>query len=193
MKKLDLEGVGRVAAAAQSVAAARGPAYYGWVEAPEAKADGTLTHKSGWGDSVTTREITGAEALAICKRKIDGAYGERFLCSLGLVTALVANKYEVRFVQFAKEAGVQFDAGGWTVMVIGTMPIFHVSPDDLRASDVGDLVEVLPDNTAPDVCWKQTNKVGEFAALLAGATKSGLDLVAIAQEASRQAEQKPAA
>ena len=78
-------------------------------------------------------------------------------------------------------------------MVIGTMPIFHVSPDDLRASDVGDLVEVLPDNTAPDVCWKQTNKVGEFAALLAGATKSGLDLVAIAQEASRQAEQKPAA
>jgi len=83
----------------------------------------------------------GAEALAICKRKIDGAYGERFLCSLGLVTALVANKYEVRFVQFAKEAGVPFDASGWTCMVIGTMPIFHVSPDDLRASDVGDRVE----------------------------------------------------
>lgn len=104
--------------------------------------------------------------------------------SLGMMAALIANGYAVRFVQFAAEEGVPFDAEGWTVMVIETMPMFHISPDDLRVADVVDLVEVVPDNSAPDVAWKGTNKVGEFAALLAGATQPGLDLVAIARKGS---------
>jgi len=58
-------------------------------------------------------------------------------------------------------------------MVIETMPILHVSPDDLRLADVADVVEMLDDNQTIDICWKQTNKVGEFAALLAGACQPG--------------------
>lgn len=181
---LNLQQFGRITAAAQKVAAERGPSYYAWVNAPEASADGKITHTSGWGDSVTTREVSPAEGLSIYKAKLDGAYGERFVVSLGTLAALIVNGYAVRFVQFAKEPGVPFDATGWTVMVIETMPIFHVSPDDLRLADVADIVEILPDNSAPDVAWKNTNKVGEFAALLAGATQSGLDLVGIAQKAS---------
>lgn len=181
---LSMKEFGRIAAAAQAVVAQRGADYYGWVNAPEAKADGTLTHTSGWGDSAETREVSGAEALGIMSQKLDGAYGERFVTSLGMVAALVANGYAVRFVQFRAEPGVPFDAAGWTVMVIETMPIFHISPDDLRLQDVADVVEILDDNSAPEVCWKQTNKVGEFAALLAGASEPGLDLVAIAKAAS---------
>lgn len=181
---LSMNDFGRIVATAQTVVAQRGQDFYGWVNPPVVHDDGRITHSSGWGDSATTREVSGAEALEIYKSKLNGAYGERFVLSLGTVAALIANGYEVRFVQFAKEEGVPFDASGWTVMVIGSMPMFHISPDDLRASDVADLVEVLPDNTDPAVCWKQTNKVGEFAALLAGATQPDLDLVAIAQKAS---------
>lgn len=184
MEKLNLQDFGKIVAATQSVVANRGASYYGWVNSPEASADGKLTHKSGWGDQSKTREISGVEALKIVGKKINGAYGERFVCSLGTVAALIGNGYAVRFVQFRKEQGVPFDAAGWTVMVIETMPVFHVSPEDLILADVSDIVELLDDNSTPDVCWKQTNKVGEFAALLAGACESGLDLVKIAQDNS---------
>lgn len=180
---LSIENFSRIAAAAQSVVAQRGQDFYEWVNSPEAQADGKLT-QSGWGDQQATREVSGAEAVSIMKRKLDGAYGERFITSLGTVAALIANGYSVRLVQFRKEAGVPFDAEGWTVMVIETMPIFHISPDDLRLEDVADVVEILDDNQAADVCWKQTNKIGEFAALLAGVCRSGLDLVDIARGAS---------
>lgn len=182
---MNLQQLARVATAAQAVVAARGADYYGWVNSPEASADGTLTHSSGWGDSAKTEVVSGAQALGVMKSKLDGAYGERFVCSLGLVAALVANGYNVRFVQFRSEPGVPFNATGWTVMVIEGMPIFHVSPDDLRLADVADVVEILDDNKSSDVCWKNTNKIGEFAALLAGACQSGLDLVAIAKAASK--------
>lgn len=181
---LSLSDLGRIAAAAQAIVAERGATYFGWVNKPEVDTSGAITHTSGWGESATTREVDAAEALQIMERKLDGAYGERFVLSLGTVAALIANGYAVRFVQFAAEEGVPFDAAGWTVMVIETMPMFHISPDDLRVEDVVDLVEVLPDNSTPDVAWKGTNKVGEFAALLAGATQPDLDLVAIAQKAS---------
>lgn len=182
---LSLADFGRIATAAQSVVASRGAGYYGWVNPPIVADDGTITHTTGWGDSATTRAVTTAEAVAIMKAKLDGAYGERFIASLGTVAALIAQGYSVRLVQFRKEPGVPFDAAGWTVMVIETMPIFHVSPDDLRTTDIADLVEVLDDNQDPTVSWKGTNKVGEFAALLAGAAQPGLDLVAIAQAASK--------
>ena len=181
---LNSEQFGRIAKSAQSVVADRGADYYGWVNSPKAQADGKITHESGWGDNVQTREISGVETLDIMAKKLDGAYGERFICSLGSVAALITNGYSVRFVQFRSEPGVPFDAEGWTVMVIETMPVFHISPDDLRLVDVADVVEILDDNQASDVCWKQTNKVGEFGALLAGACQPGLDLVAIAREAS---------
>ena len=187
MKKLTKNEFARIVRAALARVAERGSDFYGWVNAPEASADGTITHTSGWGDDATTREISGAEALGIMGKKLDGAYGERFVMSLGLVAGLIANGYSVRFVQFQSEAGVPFDASGWTVMVIETMPVFHISPDDLRASEVADLVEVLQDNSAPEVSWKNTNKVGEFAALLAGSLEPGLDLVKIAQEGSKDA------
>ena len=182
---LNFEKFGRIAAAAQSVVATRGADYYGWVNAPEASADGKLTQTSGWGDSAKTLEISGAQALGVMKQKLDGAYGERFVTSLGVVAGLIANGYNVRFVQFRKEPGVPFDASGWTVIVVESMPLFHVSPDDLRLADVADVVEILDDNKSVDVSWKETNKVGEFAALLAGVSKSGLDLVAIAKSASK--------
>lgn len=179
-----MSDIARINAAAQKIVAERGANHYGWINAPEV--DGKkILQLQGWGDSARKVEVTIGEALSIYKDKIDGVYGERFVCSLGTVAALVANGYSVRFVQFQSEVGVPFDASEWTVMVIETMPVFHVSPDDLRLKDVADLVEILPDNQAPDVSWKNTNKVGEFAALLAGATQPGLDLVKIAQEHSK--------
>jgi hypothetical protein len=181
---LSLEDLARIAAAAQQVVAGRGQGFYGWVNSPEAH-DGKITHASGYGDQAVTREVSGAEALGIMKQKLDGAYGERFITSLGTVAALISNGYNVRFVQFQTEPGVPFDAKGWTVMIVETMPIFHVSPDDLRLTDVADMVEMLDNSKAPDVSWKNTNKVGEFAALLCGACEPGLDLVAIAQGASK--------
>ena len=183
--KLSLTDFNRVAQAAQAVVRDRGQNYYGWVDPPTVEEGGRITHKTGYGDSANEREITPREAIEIYKQKLNGAYGERFITSLGTVAALIRNGYNVRFIQFQKEAGVPFDTTGWTVMVVEGMPIFHISPDDLRLADVGSLVEVLPDNNAPDVSWKHTNKVGEFRALLDGTLKQGLDLVKIAQEESK--------
>ena len=180
---LDIKQFKRISDAALAVVKERGAGYYGWVNAPVVEGE-KITHTSGWGDSAVTREITGAEAMGIMSKKLDGAYGERFIMSLGLVSALIRNGYSVRFVQFQAEEGVPFDANGWTVMVVETMPVFHISPEDLRAEDIADLVEILPDNEAPDVSWKGTNKVGEFTALLAGSLEPGLDLVKIAKENS---------
>ncbi len=182
-KTLSLAEFSQIAKAAQARVAERGPAYYGWVNAPE-RTGRIFTQTQGWGQSAKKVKASPVEALEIYKKKLDGAYGERFVMSLGLIASLIANGYSVRFVQFQKEAGVPFNASGWTVIVVETMPIFHIAPEDLRLSDVQDLVEILTDNQAPDVAWKKTNKVGEFAALLAGSIEPGLDLVKIAQENS---------
>lgn len=183
--KLSMENFSRIARAAQSVVAERGQNFYAWVNAPEVTEDGKITHATGWGDSATNKEVSNKEALGIMNQKLNGAYGERFITSLGTVAALIANGYHVRFVQFRSEPGVPFNASGWTVMVVEGMPIFHISPEDLKLADVGDLVEILDDNSDPAVSWKNTNKVGEFEALLQGACQPGLDLVKIAQESSK--------
>ena len=125
------------------------------------------------------------EAVEIFNQKINGAYAERFAMSIGTISALVANGYNCRIVQFQEETGIPFNANGWLVIVVETMPLFHVAPWDLDASKIASLVEVLTDNSAEDVSWKETNKVGEFKALLQGTIQSGLDLVEIAKEASR--------
>lgn len=180
---LSIKNFKRISEAALAVVKERGQAFYGWVNSPVVEGE-KISHSTGWGDNVKTREVTPSEAVRIMSSKLDGAYGERFVMSLGLISALIRNGYSVRFVQFQAEKGVPFDASGWTVMVIETMPVFHISPDDLRAKDISDLVEILSDNSAPDVAWKSTDKVGEFTALLAGSLESDLDLVKIAQDNS---------
>ncbi len=182
---LNLQEFSQIAAAAQKIVSERGQNFYGWVNSPEAQENGSIAHTSGWGDNAETVEVSGAKALEIMGQKLNGAYGERFVTSLGLVAALIGQGYNVRFVQFRKEPGVPFDAEGWTVMVVETMPLFHISPEDLRLEDVAGLVEILDDNQADDVSWKETNKVGEFAAVMAGICQSGLDLVEIAQRESQ--------
>lgn len=182
---MTIEKFKKICAAAMAVVAERGQNFYGWVNPPELADNGRITLTSGWGDEEKTEEVSVKQALDIYKDKLDGGYGERFIMSLGTISALIQNGYSVRFIQFQAEKGVPFDASGWTVMVIETMPIFHISPDDLRLEDVADVVEILPDNQAPEVNWKNTNKVGEFKALLAGSLEPGLDLVKIAQEASK--------
>lgn len=185
-RKLDMENFSRIAEAAQKVVAEKGQDFFAWKNAPEITEDGKITHSEGWGDQAVTREVSNKEALDIMNQKLNGAYGERFITSLGTVAALIANGYNVRFVQFRSEPGVPFNASGWTVMVVEGMPIFHISPEDLKLADVEDLVEILDDNADPSVSWKNTNKVGEFEALLQGACQPGLDLVQIAQEGSKQ-------
>ncbi len=181
---LNMKDFKRISEAALAVVEERGAGYYGWVNAPVVEGE-KISHTSGWGENVETREITPKEAMEIMSKKLDGAYGERFIMSLGTISALIRNGYSVRFVQFAKEEGTPFDASGWTVIVVETMPIFHINPDDLRAEDISDLVEILPNNEAPDVSWKGTDKLGEFRALLAGSEKPGLNLVEIAQKYSK--------
>jgi len=181
---LAIEEFTRISHAALEASVQKGADYYGWKNSPEVSLDGTITHTSGWGEAAETRNMTPSEGLGVMNEKLNGAYGERFIMSLGTISALINNGYNVRFVQFQSEPGVPFDAAGWTVIVVESMPLFHISPEDLRCEGLGDLVEVLESNESPDVCWKQTNKIGEFQALLAGAAESGLDLVWLAQSGS---------
>ena len=165
---LNKKTFGKVAAAALKKVRQNGADFYGWKNAPVADESGNWSQEQGWGDSAKAVPVTAKEAQQIFTAKLDGAYGERFVMSLGTISALIANGYNVRMVQFQSEEGVPFDANGWTVMVIETMPVFHIAPWDLDTSDLSDVVEVLQDNQAPEVSWKETNKVGEFEALLRG-------------------------
>lgn len=172
-------------AAAQKRMVANGANFYGWKNRP------TYGNRR-WhnGDTeikgrLTDRVMSPEAASVQVKAKLDGAYGERFLLSLPTIAGLIRNGYRVRLVQFQKEVGVPFDANGWLCVVVETMPLFHIPPWDLDAVGLVEIVEILADNTAPDVSWKQTNKIGEFTAILQGTLYEGLDLLAIAQEASR--------
>ena len=182
---LNSKNFAKITMSALSTVDQRGADYYSWKNAPEVGSDEKITLTSGWGEDEKTEEIPPSQAMSQMTQKLDGAYGERFIMSLGTVAALIKNGYNVRFVQFQKESGVPFDASGWTVMVVETMPVFHISPDDLNLQDVADLVEILPDDKADDVSWKETNKVGEFQAMMMGAIQPGLDLVEIAKKHSK--------
>ncbi len=184
-KGLTLEQFSRVQDVALRKVRERGSEYFAWVNPPKLE-DGKLLHTTGWGESAETREISVEEALQIYERKLNGAYAERFMTTLGMIPSLIENEYSVRLVQFAKEEGTPFDASGWIVMIIETMPMFHISPDDLDARDIADLVEVLTDNQDPSVSWKGTNKVGEFHAILMATREAGLDLVEIAKRYSNR-------
>ncbi len=175
----------KIIAAAIKMAEKNGASYYNWQE-PAIFHPGTenWTQKRGWGKNVKNVIVGHQEVEQIFNAKLDGAYGERLMMTLGLLVPLIDNGYNLRLVQFQEEVGVPFDANGWLALIVETMPVFHWSPGNLDASDLGSIVELLEDNEAPDVSWKNTNKVGEFHALMRGSLEPGLDLLKIAQEYS---------
>ena len=156
-----------------------------WIEAPVV-VGGKLVHTSGWGDKAKTVEISVEEALAICKKKVDGAYTERFLLFVGQLEAIVRNGYKVALIQHQGSDGAPFDSEGWLVVVVETLPIYHIAPWNLNLKDVEELVTLIPPTESDNdlVCWKDTNKRGEFKALQVAVSKKGEDLVKIAKEFS---------
>ena len=155
---------------AKAACAARGPEFYAWRNAPVASTDGRITHTSGWGDSAQTREVTAAEALDICKAKLDGAYGERFMLTVAYVVSAVRSGVRVALLQLQKEPGIPFDATGWVVVSVNGYPMFHVAPEDLplgeveKAGMINLVLEGSEDANAHG--WKGTNKVEELSLLL---------------------------
>lgn len=171
MKKLDSAGFARIAAAAAATAAASGR-ITGWKPDPAA-------------------ELDRREADREWKKIANNAYGERFMCALGLISALIANGYAVGFHQLAeKEGDAPFDATGWTVISVGGWGFFHISPEDLVPGELEDLVEVLPKGASLPVVWEDfpdgkfsRMKREELEVLVRGSMEPGLDLVNLLKEA----------
>lgn len=143
-----------------------GADFYGWKNSPEFKGQ-KFFQLQGWGDSAKEVEVTSDGALAIYKNKLDGAYGERFLNTLGMIFALVSKEKQVAILQ-KNEEGLPFDAAGWIIICIEGYPMFHVSPDDLSMSDIAGIVNLVQEGT-PEYAWtewKGTDKVSEYTMLL---------------------------
>lgn len=167
-----------------------------WVNPPE-MVGGKIMHTSGWGDSAHTREISPEEALTIDKKKLDGAYTERFQLFLSLLVPIVKNGYNVALIQHQAHDGAPFDSKGWLVIVLEGLPIYHISPDDLDVSLIEELVTLIPKGEENNdlICWKKTDKVGEAAAIFMAASQPKsvqvdfdkvieVDLIKIAQKFS---------
>ena len=166
-----------------------------WVDPPK-MVDGKMMHTSGHGDSAQTREISPKEALAIDKRKLDGAYTERCQLFLSLLVPIVKNGYNVALIQHQAHDGAPFNSEGWLVAVVEGLPIYHTSPEDLDASLLKELVTLIPQEEVDNdlICWKNTDKVGEAAAIFMAASEPkflqafgktiGVDLIEIAQKFS---------
>lgn len=167
---LNLEQLKTLAAIVKAAVVQKGADFYGWRNAPVADETGHLTHSSGWGESVTTREITVQEALAVDQAKLDGAYGERFVLSVAVAIAAAKNGHEVALIQKQSEPGVPFDATGWLILAIDGHPLFHVAPHDLatEAANEAGLVQLVEDSSleAEHFGWKNTNKVDELGMVL---------------------------
>ena len=179
MKILSTSDFGRIIAAAMAVAFRHGHSYYGWRDEPVVELD---------------RET----ADVIWKEKLNGAYGERLLASLGLLAAVVAHKYPVRFVQFKAEKGMSFDAAGWTAVAVGGArgwwTILHLAPWDFDPATLGDIVEVVEENNSANgfIPWAdlRPTKPAEYAALLRAAQLPGLDMIEEIGRLSREGELK---
>lgn len=156
------------------------PKKVSWVNPPEIMRN-DQGEVSFWHDG---KEITPEQSQAVWERKLNGAYSERLANFMNGLGTIVDNGYKVELVQFQKEEGTPFDANGWLVVVVETMPVFHLSPDDLATADVAEVVNVYADNQDPSVCWKQTDKRGEIIALKTAIDRPGEDLVEIAQQYS---------
>ena len=143
-----------------------GPDYYGWKNSPEF--DGVnFTHKSGWGEDEKNTIVGPTEALRIYEEKLNGAYGERFLCSLGMIAGLVTRGKRVAILQKA-EKGLPFNAEGWVILCIEGYPMFHVAPWDLTMSDIESITNLVLEGTEEWQWteWKGTDKVSEYTMLL---------------------------
>lgn len=156
------------------------PQKVSWVNPPEIKGSAEEGY-TFWHDG---KEISAEQSQAVWERKLNGAYSERLANFMNGLAAIVDNGYNVELVQFQKEKGTPFDASGWLVVVLETMPIFHLAPGDLAAEDLAEIVNVYIDNQDPSVCWKQTDKRGENIALKTAIDEPGKDLVAIAKRYS---------
>jgi len=153
----------------KSEIARKGADFYGWKNAPEVK-DGKLMHSSGWGDNVTTTEVSAQEALNIYEGKLNGAYGERFVITMALLAGLVRQGKKVALLQIQKEEGIPFNAEGWVVASIEGFPMFHLAPWDLPMAEVeaAGLITLVTEGSeeAKIHGWKGTNKVQELSSLL---------------------------
>ncbi len=153
----------------------KGASYYNWKNSPIEK-----NNKIYYVENGVENEIEIGAALEIMNQKLSSTYSERYVGMLGMLSSLINNGYDIRLVQFADELNVPFDAHKWIVLIVETMPIFHINPADLDTEQISDLVEIHNDNTHESVCWKGTNKIGEFTSLLQGCIYPNLDLVKIA-------------
>jgi len=153
-----------------------GASYYAWKQTPSHSDES----ETGWriGDRTVSAEYAGR----IYQQKMTSAYGERFAMSIGVVVGLVKNGYNIRLVRFKNEKNVEFNTKGWIIIVVESMPIFHIPPWDLNPIFVKKILENLDDNMSEDVKYKETNKVGEFTAMLQGSLTPGLDLLSIAKK-----------
>lgn len=146
---------------------ANGPDFYGWKNDPTIEPDGTITQSVGWGEAATKQTLEPSVAFEIFKAKLNGAYGERFLNTLGMLQALIAKGKRVAILQKA-EKGLPFDAEGWIVICVEGYPLFHVAPWDLPMAEIQSIVNVVNEGTPQWdwTEWKGTNKVSEYTMLL---------------------------
>lgn len=157
----------------------KGTEYFAWKNSPIHTNDHWQV-EVGYGDSKEVKVLEPTEAETIFGNKINSAYSERFAMTVGTIVGLVNNGYNVEIVQTNNES-TPFNADGWSVIVVEGMPIFHISPDDIKLTP--ELVSVV-DSEDPRYSYKKTNKLGEFTALLRGSVESGLNLLEIAQQNS---------
>lgn len=169
-KYLKISDLDALFAIVKSEITRKGAGFYGWVNAPEVKDSGVLSHTSGWGSNVTTVEVSVKEALSIYEGKLNGAYGERFALTMALIPGLIRQGKKVALLQIQKEEGTPFDATGWLVLSIEGHPAFHLAPWDLPMGEVEKtgLVTLVVEGSeeAKIHGWKGTNKVQELSNIL---------------------------
>lgn len=159
LKFLNIDNLSILFAAAIKRLEANGPDFYGWKNDPTYAEDGSIT--------VDGTSATPAAANDRMKSKLHGAYGERFLNTLGLVYALIAKGKKIAILQ-KNEKGIPFDAEGWVIICIEGYPMFHVAPWDLPMAEIAELVSLVAEGTEEYAWteWKGTNKVSEYTMLL---------------------------
>jgi hypothetical protein len=144
-----------------------GPDFYGWKNDPVAQPDGSITQSQGWGDDAQDVPVGVEGGFKIFKSKLDGAYGERFLNMLGMISALVVAGKRVAILQKV-EKGLPFSAEGWAILCIEGYPLFHVAPHDLPMDEIETLVSLVQEGTEEYAWteWKGTDKVSEYNMML---------------------------
>jgi hypothetical protein len=144
-----------------------GPDFYGWKNDPTLQEDGSVTQSQGWGADAKDIPVGVEGGFGIFKAKLDGAYAERFLNMLGMISALVSAGKRVAILQKA-EKGLPFNADGWVIVCIEGYPMFHVAPHDLPMGEIETLVSLVQEGAEEYQWteWKGTDKVSEYTMLL---------------------------